>query len=102
NKLELLMEDKDITERQALKVVEIHKILNRLKKLNKSLLMLSKIENQQFSNLKTISFKDIIKSALEEFEDLIDFKEINVSIEDKGEFEFQINPELAAILINNL
>jgi signal transduction histidine kinase len=102
NKLELLMEDKDGTEEQALKVVEIHKILNRLKKLNKSLLMLSKIENQQFSNLKTISFKDIIKSALEEFEDLIDFKEINVSIEDKGEFEFQINPELAVILINNL
>lgn len=102
NKLELLMEDKDITQEQALKVMEIHKILNRLKKLNKSLLTLSKIENEQFSDLTTISFNAIISSALEEFEDLIDFKKINVSIKEKGTFEFQINPQLAGILINNL
>lgn len=102
NKLELLIEEKDITENQAQKISEISEMLNRLKRLNKSLLTISKIENEQFTKVEKINFNELIKQSLNDFESFTDFKEIEVSVEDNGLFEFEMNLDLAGILINNL
>lgn len=102
NKLELLIEEKDITEIQAQKIIEISEILNRLKRLNKSLLTISKIENEQFREVEKLNFNELIKQSLNDFGSLTEFKEIEVSIEENGTFEFEMNSDLAGILINNL
>lgn len=102
NKLELLIEEKGITENQALKIIEISQMLNRLKRLNKSLLTISKIENEQFQIKENLNFNELIKQSLNDFESLTDFKEIEVQIEENGVFQFEMNADLAGILINNL
>lgn len=102
NKLELLIEEKDITEIQARKINEISEMLNRLKRLNKSLLTLSKIENEQFQAKENLNFNELIKHSLNDFESLTDFKEIEIKIEENGVFQAEMNADLAGILINNL
>lgn len=102
NKLELLIEEKDITANQARKISEISQMLNRMKRLNKSLLTLSKIENEQFREIETLIFNDLIRQSLIDLEMLIDFKEIKVSVEENGIFQFEMNTDLAEILITNI
>ncbi|SMC76139.1 sensor histidine kinase [Moheibacter sediminis] len=102
NKLELLIEEKDITENQAHKIGEINEMLNRLKRLNKSLLTLSKIENNQFQHKENLNFNELIKQSLFELEMMTEFKKINVTIKENGIFQFEMNADLAGILINNL
>jgi len=102
NKLELLMEEKDITKKLAIKIEEIHKVLNRSIRLNRSLLTLSKIENGQYNTSKNVRFNEIVQQSINDHEDLAHFREIDISIEETGTFEFEMNPELGNILINNL
>lgn len=102
NKLELLIEDQEITENQAQKISEISQMLNRLKRLNKSLLTISKIENEQFKIKENLDFNELIKQSMNDFESLTDFKKIEIQIEENGIFKFEMNTDLAGILINNL
>ncbi|WP_017257615.1 sensor histidine kinase [Pedobacter arcticus] len=48
SKLDLLIQDKDLNSNQSLLIDQIYHVLQRLTDLNKNLLLLSKIENQQF------------------------------------------------------
>ncbi|MBK6834145.1 MAG: hypothetical protein IPG89_07685 [Bacteroidetes bacterium] len=100
-KTELLMQTQGLTEEQSKLISEIDQTSNRLKKLNQTLLLLSKIENNQFKNEKSIDFSEILKSKLEQIEDLIKIKNIklNAQIESSSQ---NINPVLADILISNL
>lgn len=102
NKLELLLEDKEINENQAHKILEINQMLNRLKRLNKSLLTISKIENEQFKLIEKVNFNSLIKNTLQDFESLTDFRKIEIKLEESQNFEFEMNADLAIILINNL
>ncbi len=102
NKLELLMEDESVSENQIQKIDEVNQTLNRLKRLNKSLLMLSRIENRQFQPTENLVINDVVHQSLEEFEPMIEFKKIQVNLTEKGYFEAKMNPDLAAVLINNL
>lgn len=102
NKLELLSEYADITEKQLQEIASINDTINRLIKLNKSLLLLSRIENNQFQQKENINFNQLIKEIVEDFEDFANFKQIKFSIIDKGSFEFNMDKGLAITLINNL
>lgn len=48
NKLELLLESSDLKQAEAEKIAAIFQIIERLVRLNQSLLLLSKIDNKQF------------------------------------------------------
>jgi len=102
NKLELLLEQGDLSDQQATELVKIMGIIERLTRLNKSLLLLSKIENRQFIEEKEIEFNHLIKLELESLSDIIDFKKIKVKVIEKGRFLKNMNPSLAHILISNL
>lgn len=102
NKLELLMEDAPLTEPQVLKIEEVYNTLNRLKRINQSLLMLSKIENKQFKVAGNVDFNKTVKQLVDEYDSLIRFKGIQIEIQEKGVFEFEMNPDLAIILVSNL
>ncbi len=102
NKLELLAEDPGITESQMKEISSINDSLNRLVRLNKSLVMLTKIEVSQFAEKENILFNEFIKNSRDDFSDLTIHKNISVSIEEKGKFEFEMDKGLAIILINNL
>lgn len=102
NKLELFLEDENLTEKQLIELSLVKSALSRMVNLNKSLLMLSRIENRQYKQTEKINFREIIDDLLSEFNDLIDFKEISLTFEDKNNFYFEMNKNLSVILVSNL
>ncbi|MVX37229.1 sensor histidine kinase [Myroides sp. LoEW2-1] len=104
NKLELLFEDTNLTEKQIEQLVSVHQSLNRLIKLNRSLLMLSKIENHQYTQVESINFNDLIQRTIEEFEDIYEFKEISVNVNkiSPNPLIITMDKGLAITLFNNL
>jgi signal transduction histidine kinase len=101
-KLELLTDKYQYDEVQIQEFTELAAILNRMKRLNSSLLLLSKIKNNQFSDFQCISLNEELRKALDELSDFIDYKEIKVEILNKKTITKEMNADLAHILFTNL
>ncbi|NOY94783.1 MAG: HAMP domain-containing histidine kinase [Chlorobi bacterium] len=97
---ELLQEQ--MPEEQLSRVYSIFQSIKKLDKLNRSLLLLTKIENEQFINEELINLTTIFKEKLDEYKVLTEPKNIKIFQNINADFKLSMNPELAVILINNL
>lgn len=102
NKLELLAERNTLSEEDVQTVADIIQTLESLKRMNRSLLLLSKIENQQFAAEELVSFNGIINKLVNDFSDLSDFKEVQIMVLEEGQLQYEMNKELAEVLVMNL
>lgn len=102
SKLQFVLESPNLDETTATDVVQAIDALERLKRMNKSLLLLSKIENNQFAGIEELNFTSLVETTLSEFEDQIEFKGIRIHWEEKEPVQIQMEPELARILVTNL
>lgn len=102
NRLENLMEDESLTENQLEELLKTHQTLEYITKLNKSLLLLSRIDNRQFTEKHNITLNPIIKKIILDYEEVYSHMNINAEIKETSAFNIQINETLAGILINNL
>lgn len=102
NRLELFAENNVLTEAQMDDVGKITDTLSRLVKLNKSLLMLSKIENKQFPDEEPIDFNELTRQIIEDFEDFAAFKSVSIAISKDEPLHFTMNKGLAVTLLSNL
>lgn len=100
-KLDLLMEE-DLTEEQLVKIADAKQSLLRMVNLNKSLLMLSRIENKQYMEVEEVDFNQIVQEVLENMLPLIEHQDISVKWQEEGVFWGVMNKELARVLISNL
>ena len=101
-KMELLLQSKTLDEKDLKAVVETYEASNRLSKLNKTLLLLAKIENRQFPESKPVIPQAVIENQMESFEDLIESKQIKVEKRFDDKVSLFMNPYLAEILFANL
>lgn len=102
NRLEMLMEDDSVSERQLEELAKTHQTLEHITKLNKSLLLLSKIENEQFPEVHPVCLNDILSRYLEDYEEVYDYRDITVKVEEQQRLIFPMNEMLAATLVTNL
>jgi signal transduction histidine kinase len=102
NKLELFAENNTLAEDQMMELGKISETLNRLVRLNKSLLMLSKIENRQYAEEETVNFNRLAQQLAEDYTDLTEYKNVSVIIEQKADLNFKMNKGLALTLMSNL
>jgi len=102
NKLELLIEKNDLSQNNAEDIGEILQIVQRLTKLNKSLLLLSKIENKQFFDNIDLAINEVVQRCLEDLEEFAQFKAIEITVDEPDSIFVEIDPTLADILISNL
>jgi signal transduction histidine kinase len=100
-KIELLMQENNYSEHQKKLLSQSYESVQRLKKLNETLITLTRIENNQFSEIETIDLSDEIKNSLTELGDFIDAKKIHVQL-DLISVKKEINPVVLTILLNNL
>jgi len=84
------------------KVYQSYQEIKKLTKLNKNLLLLSKIDNQQFLEVETVDLSELVVQKLELFKSIIVSKNIVIKTEIKAAFKVNMSPFLANILINNL
>ena len=86
NRLEMLMEDETLTEQQIGEILKTYQTLEYVSKLNKSLLLLSKIDNSQFADLQEISLNEVLERYLSDYQEVYDYKNITLDVEVKGDF----------------
>ncbi len=102
SKLELLMQDKDITHDQADLISSLLNVTDRIARLNKNLLLLSKIENRQFIATQEVSVKTSLLQTLELYGQLASDKELKINFDPPSELLIKTNPILLDILLSNL
>ncbi len=102
SKLELLLQDSNLEDAQVQSVVEAAAALSRLGKLNQGLLLLAKIDNDQYHTKEIISLNDITKKYLHLFDELIKDKQLTVTTSFDADFKIALHPFLADSLISNL
>jgi signal transduction histidine kinase len=100
-KLELVLQDKSLTDIQFRQIHTAFESTIRLSKLNEALLLLSKIENNQFLAKTNVNLTNLLKNKLEEMEDLFAMKHLEIVTDHKGSLEISINPQLAEVLVIN-
>ena len=101
NRLEMLMEDENLSESQLEELMKTHQTLEHITKLNKSLLLLSKIENGQFTDTVQVEVNKLLRQYLEDYKEVYQYREIITSIEEEGVFYLTINETLAVVLLTN-
>jgi signal transduction histidine kinase len=79
----------------------IYSAANRLSQVQKSLLLLSKINNQEYSNNVNVNLYQIIQQSIETFVEAIQIREIGIN-QKLSPVTIFMDAGLAEILINNL
>ena len=101
SKLDNFMQNPRLTEKEAMEILEMEQSVNRMSRLNKNLLLLSKIDNDQFADVEEIELTQV---AIPIVENLMPIAALDkVSIETTFHpLKIQANPTLMEILLNNL
>ena len=102
NRLEMLMEDDSLSEKQLEELIKTHQTLEYITKLNKSLLLLTKIDNGQFTDTQPLTLNLLLKQYLQDYKEVYDYRHIATSIEERGTFDITMNESLAVALLTNL
>ena len=102
NQIDVLLESDELTQKNYLEINQIRNTLKRMSTLNQSLLMLSKIENQQFKDKEQVVFNSVVKTMISDFNSILEFKSIALELIENGEFKTLINKDLAYSLLSNL
>lgn len=102
SKIELLLQDTNLKEEQVQSILQSANELRQLSKLNEGLLLLAKIENNQFESAQEIDLAEITKKYLQLFNEFINEKQLIIETIFTSSFKIRIHPMLADSLIMNL
>jgi signal transduction histidine kinase len=101
SKLDILIQDPALNEKNLRDLQAIYDAVDKMSKLSRSLLLLARIENNQFSEKQEVDIRGIAKNIIQELDEWIGEKNLTVSNE-INELKVNINPQLANTLIANL
>ena len=102
SKLDLLLQNNDITNEQSEIINAIGLPLSRVSRINKNLLLLAKIENNQFADKESIEVTELVNETLELLIDYTTAKQITVDKNLTENLTVTCNKTLLEILISNL
>ena len=101
SKLELLINEPGLTEKKAALLADITQANERLSQMNKSLLLLAKIDNNQFPEQEAINVSELLERMLKNYREHYDnFPVLKTTIE--PDIYITANPALIEILFSNL
>jgi len=101
-KIDTLIQRSDVTQEQSEILSSLNENVSRLNRLNKNLLLLSKIENDGYSNTQSISVTNYIQKNLDFFTEQAKAKSLIIKVELRNTFEIKSNLVLTEVLISNL
>lgn len=102
SKLELLIQDKEITQDQAEIISSLLDATDRIARLNKNLLLLSKIENRQFLTRQEIAVQSVLHPCLELYKQMAQDKKVKIVTQIESETTVNGSQILFDILLSNL
>lgn len=101
-KLELLLESPGLSEEQLILVQSTQQSLNKISRLGQSLILLTKIENEEFSTVNLMSFTQVVENNVTNFQELGEIQGIELRSDIEKEVMLKIDSSLADILVVNL
>lgn len=102
NRLEMLMEDGKLEEPQLVELAKALQTIDRISRLNKSLLLLSKIDSGLFQEEQLTDINVLLKHYLEDYAEVYAHRHITLGLHEEGTFLTVINESLATALLTNL
>ena len=102
SKLELLMQTKPLNEEQAALITDLANASKRMVRLNKSLILLTKIDNDQFLEKEPVSIRDTLQKLVQQYEFQIGQQSIHLHFSDANDITVEANKTLIEILMGNL
>ncbi len=102
SKVDLLIQSENLQENEVDLIVAIDDACAKMSRLNKSLLLLTKIENRQFKSTEVVAVAKVVDASLLLFEDSIANKKINLLRNTTTDLLINMNSDLCLVLINNL
>ncbi|HTR29315.1 MAG TPA: HAMP domain-containing sensor histidine kinase [Puia sp.] len=100
-KLDLLMES-DIRDEQAVLIAEMQNALERLSRIHSSLTLLTKLENHEYDISESVNMTSLVTGALESFDELIEMKALQLTVDIRENVWVSLHPALADLLLMNL
>lgn len=101
-KIENILQRKDLNKEQFQIIDDLNNTTSRLVKLNKNLLVLSKIESNSYHEKQQVNVSEIINNQISFFSEQAKSKDIEINIATHQEVVVTANSFLVEILINNL
>jgi len=101
-KLELLSNSKNLDEQDSTLVNDVQNALSTVSNLEKSLSLLSKLDNDEFSDFETIDLSLLLVSQLNEFGEITNLKSIKLHQNIADDVTIQGNLDLMRIFLTNL
>ena len=103
NRVEWLIDNTELTQKQMEELMGIQRTLGSVVRLNRTLLMLTKIDNGQFPEKTRVSIPKAVQESVEIFSEIYEDKEIEVDFPvPETDLVVEMNESLASALVNNL
>jgi signal transduction histidine kinase len=99
--LDVMIQDENISESQSKSLLTAYSAIQKMSKLNQSLLLLNKIENRQFSDIHLFDFKTLVEEKMADWQELWQGRNLKISSSLEST-PVNMNEQLAEILLNNL
>ncbi|PIQ19731.1 MAG: hypothetical protein COW65_19115 [Cytophagales bacterium CG18_big_fil_WC_8_21_14_2_50_42_9] len=101
-KVEMLLKTDNISSGQLKALNAVYQSTSRLSKLSKTLGLISKIDNQEFTNKEQIMLKPFIQNILYNFEELAELKNVKICADLDEKASMYIDGYLLDVLLSNL
>lgn len=103
NRLEMLVDDaRALTPEQLSEIAAVQRTLGRLVRLNRTLLLLTKIDNGQFPESVEVDVTELAHRMAEEMFDIYAYRGLQLFFRNEAPLTFRMNASLAESLVANL
>jgi signal transduction histidine kinase len=102
NRIEWIIDNTNPTEEQIEQLVGINHSLAHIVKLNKTLLLLTKIDNGQFPEVSKVNIAALIRHETEIYDEIFEERNIKCNISGADSLIVEMNHILATTLVGNL
>lgn len=102
NRMEWLIDNTSLDEQQVEEIVKMQRTLNGIVRLNKTLLLLTKIENGQFPDSCEVDIAALAAENIELFTEIYATRELVCRFANTAPFKVSMNDSLASVLVANL
>jgi signal transduction histidine kinase len=101
-RIEQMLQSPDINGELAEHLVSVGQSVSKISRINQSLTLISKIENNQYTEMAGVNLKLKIEGILSQFHDFIVSRQLSVQFDADEEVEIKMNPDLSDFMFSNL
>lgn len=102
SELDFLLQSLHLTEEDHSHLQRATDALSRLSQINRSLLLLTQVENGQFATDKRLNFSLLVEQYVSEFKEFFVYKELALNTVLATDVQLRIDHNLAGVLLTNL